>query len=273
MSGIINLWLNLCLKPKKQTRHGFTIVELLIVIVVIGILAAIVVVAYRGMQERAAESVAESSITQAAKKIKIHSVTNGSYPANLIDAGIKNEPNVTYDYTAVDGGFCLSAEIKNVARSINQKGDMTTGSCELSLVKWNIAGGISLDVANSQLVLSPTQTGTATSPLIHNDGAGSVRMTTEAYVTQQAPGDPGYGRNYFGTQYFGEDKVTPVENTAGYTANGHAACQLQLNQWTTCSWNATTGPNVEWMRFIIRSSPNNYTSDNIFRNIEFTVNN
>ena len=34
-------------------QKGFTIVELLIVIVVIGILAAITVVAYNGIQERA----------------------------------------------------------------------------------------------------------------------------------------------------------------------------------------------------------------------------
>lgn len=38
----------------KQT--GFTIVELLIVIVVIGILAAITVVAYNGVQEQARHS-------------------------------------------------------------------------------------------------------------------------------------------------------------------------------------------------------------------------
>lgn len=35
------------------TRHGFTLVELLISIVVIAILAAISVVAYSGVQERA----------------------------------------------------------------------------------------------------------------------------------------------------------------------------------------------------------------------------
>ena len=36
-----------------KRRQGFTIVELLVVIVVIGVLAAITIVAYNGMQARA----------------------------------------------------------------------------------------------------------------------------------------------------------------------------------------------------------------------------
>ena len=49
----------------KRTRSGFTIVELLIVIVIIGILAAITIVAYNGIQERARAA----SIVTALKKI------------------------------------------------------------------------------------------------------------------------------------------------------------------------------------------------------------
>jgi prepilin-type N-terminal cleavage/methylation domain-containing protein len=43
-----------------KTKSGFTIVELLIVIVVIGILAAITIVAYNGIQDRANDTSVKS---------------------------------------------------------------------------------------------------------------------------------------------------------------------------------------------------------------------
>ena len=52
---------------KKQT--GFTIVELLIVVVVIAILASITIVSYNGISTRAKESAAQSAISQVLKKV------------------------------------------------------------------------------------------------------------------------------------------------------------------------------------------------------------
>lgn len=65
-------------KNKKQT--GFTIVELLIVIVVIGILAAITIVAYNGIQQRANNLTRVTAAQQATKLIKAYYAYNESYP-------------------------------------------------------------------------------------------------------------------------------------------------------------------------------------------------
>jgi prepilin-type N-terminal cleavage/methylation domain-containing protein len=52
----------------KQATRGFTIVELLIVIVIVGILAAITIVAYNGIQERARVSSGKAFASQLARR-------------------------------------------------------------------------------------------------------------------------------------------------------------------------------------------------------------
>lgn len=63
----------------KQSR-GFTIVELLIVIVVIGILAAIVIVAYQGVTARANDAAVQADFTNIAKKLQLYQADNSAYP-------------------------------------------------------------------------------------------------------------------------------------------------------------------------------------------------
>jgi len=64
----------------KRYNKGFTIVELLIVIVVIGILAAITIVAYTGVQARAKTSVSLSSADQVRMKAAAWNGLLGAYP-------------------------------------------------------------------------------------------------------------------------------------------------------------------------------------------------
>lgn len=66
----------------KQRSSGFTIVELLIVIVVIGILAAITVVAYNGIQQRAKTAALTSAVDQWEKIIRMGMLSDRFIPGN-----------------------------------------------------------------------------------------------------------------------------------------------------------------------------------------------
>lgn len=71
----------------KTLRSGFTIVELLIVIVVIGILAAITVVAFNGVQARALESEKSSKHNTVYKSLLNFYTINGYYPVSSAVGG------------------------------------------------------------------------------------------------------------------------------------------------------------------------------------------
>jgi len=63
-----------------QKQKGFTIVELLIVIVVIAILAAISVVAYNGIQTRSENTKTVQGVAQYVKVLHSYAATYGNYP-------------------------------------------------------------------------------------------------------------------------------------------------------------------------------------------------
>lgn len=72
----------------NQTKQkGFTIVELLIVVVIIAILAAITIVAYNGIQNRAKASSAQSLANTVVKKAEAFNAVESSYPTSATTFG------------------------------------------------------------------------------------------------------------------------------------------------------------------------------------------
>jgi general secretion pathway protein G len=69
------------ISDQASDRRGFTIVEILVVIVVVGILAAITIVAYNGIQDRAKYAREQSDMTSLNKLINLYYIDNGSYPS------------------------------------------------------------------------------------------------------------------------------------------------------------------------------------------------
>jgi len=75
------------MSEKPNNHSGFTIVELLIVIVVIAILAAISIVAYNGIQQRANNGKTTQALTAWVKAMKLYKVDNGRWPGGAVCLG------------------------------------------------------------------------------------------------------------------------------------------------------------------------------------------
>lgn len=88
---------------KSTAKSGFTIVELLIVVVVIAILAAITIVSYNGITTRANASASKSTAATWQKKLELYNAEVSGYPLNL--AAI----NVAGKSYQIDGGSLSTA--------------------------------------------------------------------------------------------------------------------------------------------------------------------
>ncbi len=90
-------------------KQGFTIVELLIVVVVIAILAAITIISYNGITQRSKLSNLQASVSQIAKRLETVKIaaTTETYPASLASANINAPSGVSYSVSPSGRAFCL----------------------------------------------------------------------------------------------------------------------------------------------------------------------
>jgi len=121
----------------SSPRHGFTIVELLVVVVVIGILAALVLVGYNGITRSAVNARIVSELSTASKKIELYKVDNGGlqYPSSLADVNysVDTASGITLTYTAsVDmKTYCMQGALSGRTYfKVNSSSNAQPGICE-----------------------------------------------------------------------------------------------------------------------------------------------
>lgn len=146
--------------------NGFTIVELLIVVVVIAILAAITIVSYNGITQRANAASAQSAAQQAMEKLAAYAITNNdTYPPDLATAGISASSGVTYQYsvntTTTPPGYCVTAVANGVAYFLGTNFSYTGSS----------QGTIDQTTPSSGLCPGHSLTGSSIANLSPNPGA------------------------------------------------------------------------------------------------------
>lgn len=135
---------------KKVDLNGFTIVELLIVVVVIAILASLTIVSYNGISKRAIESSLKTDLTNTSKKIENAKTLNGSYPSSQSNADIAQSGTNSVTYIPRTNGYCITAQATNGMSFylLNTGGLITSGICPLGDNVTTLAGSGSTGYAD-----------------------------------------------------------------------------------------------------------------------------
>lgn len=130
----------------KSGQSGFTIVELLIVIVVIAVLASVTVVAFNGVRDRTKVNSMTSNLSQIDRRLRAHYVDNGEqFPSNLSDIGVNNTSSHAYTYNRATGGrgYCLADVSDGLTYSITSSTRPTAGACAVASTDIVPTGGSS----------------------------------------------------------------------------------------------------------------------------------
>jgi prepilin-type N-terminal cleavage/methylation domain-containing protein len=123
----------------RHKNNGFTVVELLIVIVIISILSVVVIVAYNGIQHNAFVSVVKTNLKQANTQLGVSLVNNGAYPEALSElnngSGLKfNNEDATFYYSPYNDlspkDYCLTAVINGEAFMVTRFTAPDEGHCD-----------------------------------------------------------------------------------------------------------------------------------------------
>ena len=129
------------IKTMKKER-GFTIVELLIVIVVIGILAAIVIVAFNGVQNKAKTTKAQTNAAAVQKVAEAYNADNSVYPGTIANFGAATTVKLPTGVTVVSAAatpFGLTASNGDTSVSYQYKGASATTATGGRIQFWDFS--------------------------------------------------------------------------------------------------------------------------------------
>ncbi len=236
------------MKWANKRRQGFTIVELLVVIVVIGILVAISAVAYSGIQSKARASAASSNLEQIYKKLEIYRIQNNdNYPSALVYAGIYSTPSLGLQYT-VDNStnpatYCTTATVGTTSYFVNSSSTTTpiSGACPghtlggaVNITNLATNPGAYTATTNYDTWGGSYGTSTLTRQAVAWSSTGYAARATWTVANTALNGDAGLYIPYSGDG--------ALQANTQYTASWWAVCSRSQKLYTYMSnWRSPTG--------------------------------
>ena len=154
-----------------KNQKGFTIVELLIVIVVIGILAAITIVAFNGVQNRGKSASAQSEANAVVKKLEAWNSVVGQYPTYC--QFVTNTTNGTGTATGIGAAGCtagtansgpMEAKLDNANDVASTAGSVTSSNGTSVVYLSNMSSAGAYVNYYNYTASSPALTTSATTP-------------------------------------------------------------------------------------------------------------
>ena len=115
-------------RPSRGPRRGFTLVEIMIVVVIIGLLAAMAIPAFQRVQRRSQNSRFVSDLRIFTQAFETYSLENGSWPPNvgpgLVPAGLSGalQVSVWTKTTVVGGNWNYDRHINGIAVAVSVSG-------------------------------------------------------------------------------------------------------------------------------------------------------
>ncbi len=133
----------------KKVQQGFTLIELMIVVAIIGILAAIAIPAYNDYTIRAKVSEAIVAMSAAKASVSEFALSQGHMPSLAVSAGIttnidsKYVQSVQYNQTSNTVGT-ITGRIKAIGGTTdNGQGVTLTGTLGSAVVDWTCGAAVS----------------------------------------------------------------------------------------------------------------------------------